>query len=188
MTRPALIIVSGPPASGKSSLGRYIARELQLPYVSKDGIKERLFDTLGWKDREWSKKLGEASNELLWYLAEAELAVGRSLVVQSNLNAAWANRKILALKARYEFQPIQVQCMAAGEALVQRFMARERHPGHGDATLIEELAPRLLQAKPEILEIGGAVIMVDTTDWAQVDRAGLVESVRAAMKEAENKE
>ncbi len=185
MAQPALIIVTGPPASGKSSLGRYVARELRLPYVSKDGIKETLFDTLGWVDRAWSKRLGHASNELLWYFAEAELAVGRSVVVESNLHAALATPRILELRARCDFQPIQVQCLAAGDVLVQRFMERERHPGHGDSTLIEEIGPSLLQAKPEILDIGGPVIQVDTTDWARVDYAKLVESIRAAMREAE---
>lgn len=185
MARPVLIIVTGLPASGKSSLGQYIARELQWPYVSKDGIKETLFDTLGWKDREWSKQLGGASNELLWYFAEAELSVGRSLVVESNLHALQATPRILEMKARCDFRPIQVRCVAAGEVLVQRFRARERHPGHGDSTLIDEIGPALLGARPDILEIGGPVIEVDTTDWTRVDYAGLGESIRAAMKAAE---
>ena len=57
-------IVTGPPGAGKSTLAEYLARELCLPLISKDGIKEILFDTLGWHDREWSKKLGHASFEL----------------------------------------------------------------------------------------------------------------------------
>jgi hypothetical protein len=89
------------------------------------------------------------------------------------------------MKGRCDFQPIQVQCLAAGEVLVERFTRRERHPGHGDSTLIEEIGPALLQAKSDILAIGGPVIEVDTTDWARVDYAGLVEAIRAAMKEAE---
>lgn len=183
MPRPTLIIVTGPPASGKSSLGCYIAQALRLPYVSKDGIKEILFDTLGWRDRAWSKRLGAASNEVLFYLAEAELAVGRSLVVESNLAGAFHTPRLLALKVRYEFQPIQVQCIAAGEVLVQRFRERARHPGHGDETLIEELAPALLHAQPDILEIGGPVIQVDTTDWTRIDYVQIMRAIRAGMEE-----
>jgi len=184
MARPVLIIVSGPPASGKSSLGQRIARTLRLPYVSKDGIKETLFDTLGWKDREWSRSLGAASNALLFYFAEAELAVGRSLVLESNLRSEEATPKIAELASRHDFQPIQVHCLAAGETLVARFRERKRHPGHGDETLIEEIAPALRQAKPDILKIGGPIIEVDTTDWSKVDVGALVETIRAAMEEA----
>ena len=45
-----LIIINGPPGSGKTHLGRFLARELWLPYFSKDGVKELLFDSLGWSD------------------------------------------------------------------------------------------------------------------------------------------
>ncbi len=58
-------------------------RELDLPLVSKDTIKEILFDTLGWRDREWSKKLGHASFELLFHFVESHLGAHRSLVVET---------------------------------------------------------------------------------------------------------
>lgn len=56
-----LIIVLGPPCAGKTTLARRIAQEFQLPLIAKDDIKESLFDSLGWRDREWSKKLGRAT-------------------------------------------------------------------------------------------------------------------------------
>ena len=51
---PLVVIITGPPASGKSMLGRELARRLALPLLSKDLFKEVLFDQLGWSDREWS--------------------------------------------------------------------------------------------------------------------------------------
>ncbi len=42
MASPLLIIVTGPPCSGKITLGRRLAQELQLPFLYKDGIKEPL--------------------------------------------------------------------------------------------------------------------------------------------------
>jgi len=83
---PLLVVVSGPPGSGKTTLGRRLARDLMFPFVSKDGIKERLFESLGWTDREWSRQLGRASVDLLFYVVEVELSAGRSLVVE---NAFW---------------------------------------------------------------------------------------------------
>ena len=43
MIRPLLIIISGPPGAGKTTLGNHISAELHLPFIHKDGIKETLF-------------------------------------------------------------------------------------------------------------------------------------------------
>jgi predicted kinase len=69
MNIPLLVIVSGPPCSGKTTLARWLAKELALPLIAKDNIKELLFDHLGWSDRAWSKKLGRATYPLIYYLS-----------------------------------------------------------------------------------------------------------------------
>ena len=45
------ILVAGPPASGKTTLARQLSTLMALPVFSKDHIKERLFDTLGFTCR-----------------------------------------------------------------------------------------------------------------------------------------
>lgn len=58
---PVLVIVLGAPGAGKTTLARRIAAEIGWPLLVRDDIKEILFDTLGWSDRQWSRKLGGAS-------------------------------------------------------------------------------------------------------------------------------
>jgi adenylate kinase family enzyme len=41
---------AGPPCSGKTTIGRELLADLSLPMLSKDMIKEILFDALGWGD------------------------------------------------------------------------------------------------------------------------------------------
>ena len=65
MLLPALVLISGAPGTGKTTMGRHLATGLRIPYLGKDLIKESLFDSLGTKDREWSVKLGIASIEKL---------------------------------------------------------------------------------------------------------------------------
>jgi hypothetical protein len=88
VVRPLLIIISGPPASGKTSIGRRVAHDLRMPYIGKDDIKERLFDALGVGDRSWSRKLGMATYDLLYWFVELQLQAGRSVIVESNFRAA----------------------------------------------------------------------------------------------------
>ena len=40
-----LIIISGPEATGKSYIGKELAKRLSYKYLSKDIIRESLFDT-----------------------------------------------------------------------------------------------------------------------------------------------
>ncbi len=84
---PCLVLVNGLPCSGKTTLARQIAKELNLPLFEKDSIKERLFDTLGWSDLEWSRKLSRASKQVLFYIIAEELKAGRSLIVECNFIA-----------------------------------------------------------------------------------------------------
>jgi 2-phosphoglycerate kinase len=47
MKNPALILVSGAPGTGKTTVANALATRLQIPTVSKDAIKESLFESLG---------------------------------------------------------------------------------------------------------------------------------------------
>lgn len=81
LTGPAargVVIVSGPPAAGKSTLADPLAAELGFTLIAKDRIKETLHDALGWVadiDLAWSQRLGAAAMELLWALALGAPAV-----------------------------------------------------------------------------------------------------------------
>lgn len=61
-----LILISGFSCTGKTTLAKLIAKRYSLPLIGRDDIKESLYNSLGYKDREWSKKLGIASYDLLY--------------------------------------------------------------------------------------------------------------------------
>ncbi len=183
--RPLLVIVSGPPCTGKTTLGRRIAAEFGLPFVNKDGIKETLFDSLGWSDRAWSRRLGIASFAVLFLVVEAQLAAGRSLVAEGNFDPEWHTPRFLALKEHCAFTPLQVQLRTEGETLLARFKARslsgERHPGHVEGGQWEEQRATLSRGRHEPLALGGPVIELDTTDFGAIDYDALFAAVRSTL-------
>src|SRR6185503_9635379 len=57
------VIVSGLPASGKSTLARRLAPLLSLPVLDKDDILEALFSSLGVGDAAWRAKLSRSADD-----------------------------------------------------------------------------------------------------------------------------
>ena len=59
---PIFVLVAGPPGSGKSSVAGPLAKELGLPLLAKDEIKEALMSELGRPGTvEESRRLGRAA-------------------------------------------------------------------------------------------------------------------------------
>lgn len=185
MNRPFVLIITGPPSSGKTTLGRRIADDLRLPFINKDGIKELLFDTLGWSDRAWSKRLGAATYAILFHVVEAQLRAGASLVVESNFHPTYDNEKFATLQKTYSFAALQVRCLADGDVLFARFKARaesgERHPGHVDDLNYDEFEEMLRRGRDDALAIEGEIYELDMTDFDAIDYEGLITAIRAAL-------
>jgi predicted kinase len=154
-----LVLVTGPPASGKTTLAGPLAAALGLPLIGKDLIKEALFDALGTGDRAWSRRLGRASYEVLYAVAGALPAA----VLDANLGPEAAPR-LEALDAHL----VEVFCRCPADEVERRFASRAptRHPGHVDHVLAPEIKATLARgAGPLGL---GPVLEVDTSRPVEV--------------------
>jgi predicted kinase len=170
---PLLIIVTGHPCTGKTTLAQHIGDKFSLPLISRDAIKEPLFDVLGWSDRTWSRKLGGATFAVMYEMLGSLLRARVSCIVESNFDVEIASAKFRTLNQRFPFKPFQVVCVTQSQVLLERFRHRdetgERHPGHVDHLGYDEIRERLLQGDHGSLDIGGQVLTIDTTDFDAID-------------------
>lgn len=182
-----LIIVNGPPGSGKTHLGRFLSTSLSLPFICKDGIKELLFDHLGWNTREWSKKLGGASFEILFHTLQSQLETGASCIIETAFFPRFHAGRFLTIKKQFQLEIIQVFCSANASILAQRFKDRvesgERHPGHMDETVTESQFLEMIKGdKYGRLDIGGSCLEIDTSDFSRIDYNDLLHTIQSGLK------
>jgi predicted kinase len=77
--QPPFVIVTGLAASGKTTLAVPLAQALGVPLVSKDAIKEALFEAVGIGDLQWANTLSRAADAAL-----VEIAAGLDAAVLDN--------------------------------------------------------------------------------------------------------
>lgn len=156
------------PAAGKTTVARALADELALPVVSKDDIKEQLYEALGVGDVEWSQRLGGASYALIFVLAAELLGAGQAVILDANF---FADRHEERFRELPPHRVAQVHCHAPLDVLLDRFNGRgERHSGHLDRQRSVELAGRFESAVHRPLALDGELLRVDTTGYVDLPR------------------
>ena len=180
----ALVIVSGAPGTGKTTLAMRLASSLRIPYLGKDFIKESLFDSLGVRDREWSMKLGIASIELLFKLIESHLEVGQSLVAESNFRRDYDVPRFNGLSEKYDLKIVEIHCATETQVLRTRLERRDRlgdrHAGHETANMLDEIDRLIADGTFGPLAVSDAVLQVDMTDFDTVDYHAVISAAGAA--------
>jgi hypothetical protein len=177
------VLVTGLPAAGKTTLARQLAPALRLPLLSKDTVKETLFDVLGVRDREWSMRLGKASIETVWALAAESYGAVIDIWIDPSRDVELATERLAGLRPVGTL--VEVMCVCPGKLAAQRYAGRARHPGHlqTDPATLERI--RAAAALLEPLGIG-PTLRVDTS--RPVDLEGVLRWLAGALAEAPESE
>jgi predicted kinase len=165
MRVPLLLVVTGMPSAGKTTVAEGLARRLRLPLVAKDEIKESLYDALDADDIDASARFGAAAYALIFALARSMLDSGVSAIVEANFFRD-QSAEFTSLPAH---RLVQVHCHAPLAVLTERYASRARHPGHHDAEKIKELPARLASGAHDALDLPGELIELDTTRPLDLD-------------------
>ncbi len=123
-----LIIFSGLPGTGKSTLAEAIGKEFRIPVFAKDWLEATLLRSGLKQDL---KSLGFAGYELLTALAERQLMLGQSVILDSVAGTQSIRSTWRQLSEQYAASWRVIECICSDEALHRaRLQDRKRNiPG-----------------------------------------------------------
>ena len=197
------IVLVGMPGSGKSTIAVRISESLGIPMLSKDSIKEVLFDDLGFHSRAEKVQLGTAAMHILYYAAAQLMKVGKPFILENNFEDA-SIPGIMALLETHHYTAVTVRLTGDPEVIYRRFAARDlsdtRHRGH----VVNDCYPEPPGAPLETptrksyeqflddiaargytrFQANGPVLEVDVTDLSELDFPRLMGSLTGFVQRA----
>lgn len=181
-----LIILHGLPATGKTTLGRQLADTLNIPFISKDTYKEKLYETFGNHDDslQWSRQLGAASFEVVYTILEELCRAGTSCVAETFWNPDFAEPRLNDLIARYHAHCVQIFCETEAQELATRFSQRAattRHAAHMDQQRLANNHHDIISATHphnRVLRLDGEVIKINTTEFAKLNPKDILHAIQ----------
>lgn len=162
------MLVGGWPGSGKTTLGRALAKELDLAFLSKDELKEALMDGLGAPATvEESERLGAVAVRCV--LRAAQGCPG------AVIDSTWFGYA-LPLVRQLPGSLVEIRCQVHLAVARKRFAARLRDERHLD----DRRADEDLWSRPVVPLGVGPLIQVDT--GAPVDVAAVAATIRSVLQ------
>lgn len=171
---PKLIIIGGSLATGKSTFAEFLEEQTGIERISMDELKERLFDVGGYRDRAWSKRVGQIAWPVFQQLVELHLEYGEHVIAEATFlwpdDAQW----IRDVSARFGADVYQIWMTADPVIARERFLTRarsaQRHPGHNDSIehVIEEFDARIFN-RTFIAHPGFSTHLIDTTNFGPLE-------------------
>lgn len=128
-----IVIVSGPEATGKSTIAKKISADLGYTYLSKDVIKENLYDTCKrstW-DHQWYEQ--KAKRQFFKQIKNS-IETKKDIIIESNFDTV--DKDALTNIMPQSSTVSEIYCFSRGFTSFRRFVRRNesgnRHKGHHD--------------------------------------------------------
>lgn len=160
------------PGAGKTTLSGPLARELGVPLIRKDAIKESLADLLSAAIP--TQRLGAVAIDTMWRLA----GIVEGVVLLESFWAAGRDEGFLkaGLMTAGARRAIEVWCDVPVDVARQRFTTRSRHPAHQDRGRLTEWEALATRGRP----CSGQPTVIVSTDGT-VDVPELAARIRTAL-------
>jgi shikimate kinase len=165
MPRPRFVIVSGPPAAGKTTSAPLLAQALSMPLFSIDTTKERFADAIGRNALEFADEIGEAALRHTVATVHELLAIGDDVMIEGFIRHGPYEPLIEPLIAMAD--TVLIHLHAEDLELKDRYESRavqpHRHWIHNDIARLGTLTPELPAPLAAPLALAIPRIFVATT-------------------------
>lgn len=168
MKKPFVIVVTGPPGSGKTTLAHMLARHIHCPALCRDEFKEGYVHTMGGTHASLGKGINRRLFNIFFETVDFVVAKGVSIVIEAAFqHAVWFPKLThLAEIASVSLVVCTVNPELARARLIERALAdstRERF--HGDSALYAtQDGIEALDRKYDPPAMDLPTLLVDTTD------------------------
>jgi len=119
--KPVLIYLYGFPGSGKSYLGRNLAKELQAAYINTDRLRGQLFNRPRYDEHE-----NATVDFLIKYLAKEFLGVGVSVIYDGDLSKLTQRREVRELARTEKAESLLIWLQIDADSAFTRTQQRDR--------------------------------------------------------------
>ena len=163
-----LILVTGSPATGKTTLATKLSERLKIPAFYRDRITEVLWDAPAPGEKV-PNQFGPASAEMIFHITEQLMKSNISFIIESYWHYNLANERLLGLKEKYKYNSVTIRLFGEPDILYNRFYKRqqtsERHEGlkGGGKKTLDEFTALIELTGCNKIDIGGKILDIDTT-------------------------
>ena len=186
-----IIIVEGYLAAGKSTFTCELSKAINVPYLIKDTFKMAVCTTIPITNRTESSRFSAVTFDAMMYVVERLMETANAIIIEGNFAPIGMKKTdeasvIKALINKYGYQPLTYKFTGNLNVLYERFIERDSLPERGDANrMFVDLSYDDFERYCHNLDgfsVGGDVIVVDTTDFENVDFAEHIESACEFMQ------
>jgi predicted kinase len=134
-----LVVFTGLPGAGKSSVAEPVGRELGIPVFAKDWLEAALKRVGLGQDEKSAGIMGHAGYELLTVLAQHQLNLGQSAILDSVAGFEDTRQQWRNLAATHRADWYVIECICSDEMLHRKRLTTRRRgsPGWGELTWAE---------------------------------------------------
>jgi predicted kinase len=182
MTKPLLLVVTGRPASGKTTLAHLLSKEIKCPLLSRDELKEGYINTINLEHDQLDDSAAWHIYNAFFEAIDLLISKGISVIVEAAFQNKLWKPKLLPLAGKAEIKIII--CETSPDLARSRFAGRllndpGRNKYHGDKLLNPAEEPgRSITERYEPVNIDTPTLEVDTTENYSPDLQEIIRFIR----------